>query len=365
MKLFKKVSVTVKNLSLRYGDVEVLKDISLDVEPGEFFALIGASGSGKSSLLRLIAGFLAHQSGELLIDGVDIRTQPPHLRKLGMVFQNYALWPHLTVGQNVAFGLQEQGLSKREVAFKVDAVLDIVGLGNFAQRSPTTLSGGQQQRVALARTIVVEPQVLLLDEPLSNLDKQLRTQMRNELKNLQKNLGLTTIFVTHDQEEAMATADKMAVLDAGVLQQTGTPTGLYDYPINRFVARFVGTANMIEGAITQVTAETIRFKADGLHALDFERTPHAVPRTGPVCMAIRPHHIVLKVGDEQVDNACVWLDGCVLQAEFCGRFSRYKVQVGGICLIVDQAHQVGLAMFPPGFRVRMGLDPVQIRFLES
>ena len=365
MKSFKKASVTVENLCLSYGSVEVLKRVSLHVEPGDFFALIGPSGSGKSSLLRLIAGFLAHQSGEMRIDGIDIRTQPPHLRKVGMVFQNYALWPHMTVRENVAFGLQEQRLSRREIALKVDAVLEVVGLAGFAQRSPSTLSGGQQQRVALARTIVVEPQVLLLDEPLSNLDKQLRTQMRYELKNLQKNLGLTTIFVTHDQEEAMATADKMAVLDAGVLQQTGTPTGLYDFPANRFVASFIGTANMIEGAITQVTGTTVRFKADGLQALDLLRSAHATPQTGAVCMVVRPHQIVLKVGDEQVNDACVWLDGSIVSAEFSGWFCRYKVQVGGVCLLADQPHQLGLAMFPPGFRVRVGLDPLQIRFLAS
>ena len=365
MKSFKKVSVSVENLCLSYGPVEVLKHVSLHVEPGDFFALIGPSGSGKSSLLRLIAGFLAHQSGEMRIDGMDIRTQPPHLRKVGMVFQNYALWPHLTVWENVAFGLQEQRLSRREIALKVDAVLDVVGLAGFAQRSPATLSGGQQQRVALARTIVVEPQVLLLDEPLSNLDRQLRTQMRYELKNLQKNLGLTTIFVTHDQEEAMATADKMAVLDAGVLQQTGTPTGLYDFPANRFVAGFIGTANMIEGAITQVTGSMVRFKADGLDALDLARSAHSIPQIGAVCMVVRPHQIVLKVGDEQVNGACVWLNGCIVSAEFSGWFCRYKVQVGGVCLVADQPHQLGLAMFPPGFRVRVGLDPMQIRFLAS
>lgn len=369
MKPFKKVGVAVKNLSLRYGTVEVLKDVTLNVEPGEFFALIGASGSGKTSLLRLIAGFHAHQSGEMQIDGVDVRLQPPHLRKVGMVFQNYALWPHLTVRENVAFGLQELRLPAREVAHKVDAALAMVALGGYAQRSPTTLSGGQQQRVALARTLVVEPQVLLLDEPLSNLDAQLRTQMRSELKNLQKNIGLTTLFVTHDQEEAMATADKLAVLDAGVLQQTGTPPGLYDYPANRFVAGFIGTANMIEGRITQVSSDKVSFQADGLGLLEFLRTPHATPKTGLACMVIRPHQIALKVGDEQVDGdhvaAYVWLDGCVVSAEFSGRFSRYKVQVGGVCLTVDQPHQLGLAMFPPGFRVRLGLDAMQVRFLDA
>ncbi len=218
MQALHKVALEARHISLSYGATEVLRDVNLRVEPGEFFALLGPSGSGKSTLLRLIAGFNQHQRGELLVDGKDITGVPPHARNVGMVFQNYALWPHMTVWDNVAFGLVERRESRDAIRRKVGDVLALVGLSDYAQRRPAQLSGGQQQRVALARTVVIEPKLLLLDEPLSNLDKQLRVQMREELKHLQRKLGLTTLFVTHAQEEAMTTADRMAVLDKGVLQ---------------------------------------------------------------------------------------------------------------------------------------------------
>ncbi len=245
----KKVSVECRNIRLSYGRNEVLKDISIHIEPGEFFALLGPSGSGKSTLLRLIAGFNRQSHGQLLVDGRDIGATPPWDRNIGMVFQNYALWPHMTVWDNVAFGLVERRLPRAEIRDKVAAALELVGLADFGRRRPNQLSGGQQQRVALARTIVIEPQVLLLDEPLSNLDKKLRVQMRQDLLSLQRRLGITTIFVTHDQEEAMTTADRMAVLDHGVVQQIGAPSTLFDYPVNRFVANFVGTMNVLEGEV--------------------------------------------------------------------------------------------------------------------
>src|SRR6218665_54591 len=192
-----KVSLEARHISLSYGNTEVLKDVNIRIEPGEFFALLGPSGSGKSTLLRLIAGFNQHQRGELLIDGKDITGTPPHLRNVGMVFQNYALWPHMTVWDNVAFGLVERKEPRESLRRKVAAALELVGLQDYAQRRPSQLSGAQHQRVARARTVVIEPKLLLLDEPLSNLDKNLRVQMREELKNLQRTLGLTTIFVTH------------------------------------------------------------------------------------------------------------------------------------------------------------------------
>ena len=234
--MIKKVSVDCRHINLSYGATQVLKDINLTIEPGEFFALLGPSGSGKSTLLRLIAGFNQQNSGELLVDGKDISQVPPWQRDIGMVFQNYALWPHMTVWNNVAFGLVERKVARTELAQRVQAVLELVGLTAYAKRYPGQLSGGQQQRVALARTIVIEPKVLLLDEPLSNLDKNLRVQMRQELLSLQRRLGITTIFVTHDQEEAMTTADRMAVLHQGVVQQLGTPAELFNKPATLFVA---------------------------------------------------------------------------------------------------------------------------------
>ncbi|WP_367065615.1 ABC transporter ATP-binding protein [Oryzisolibacter sp. LB2S] len=356
-------SLECRHISLAYGATPVLREINLAIEPGEFFALLGPSGSGKSTLLRLIAGFNQHQSGALLVDGKDISGVPPHLRNIGMVFQNYALWPHMTVWDNVAFGLVERRESRDAIRRKVGAVLELVGLQDYGRRRPAQLSGGQQQRVALARTIVIEPRLLLLDEPLSNLDKNLRVQMREELKNLQRTLGLTTVFVTHDQEEAMTTADRMAVLDQGVLQQVGTAAGLYDYPQNRFVAGFVGTANLLEGEVTAVAGETLEFHARGLGPLTLAR-PATAPSLGAAALAFRPHQVSLCAQGEQGDAARLWLDGQVESAEFLGEFSRYRVRVGDLALISDQPHCAGDTLYSPGTRVRLGLDPAQLRCLQ-
>ncbi len=357
-----KVSLEARHISLSYGPVEVLKDVNIRIEPGEFFALLGPSGSGKSTLLRLIAGFNQHQRGELLIDGRDITGTPPHLRNVGMVFQNYALWPHMTVWDNVAFGLVERKEPRESLRRKVGAALELVGLAQYADRRPSQLSGGQQQRVALARTVVIEPKLLLLDEPLSNLDKNLRVQMREELKNLQRTLGLTTIFVTHDQEEAMTTADRMAVLDKGVLQQVGTAAALFDFPANRFVAGFVGTANLVDGKVTHVNGETLTFQADGVGVLVLPRNSES-PGMGPATMAFRPHTVNIRVRDEHVDASRTWLDGRVESSEFLGESSRYRVRVGEAVIVANQPHYSGLSLFQPGAEVRLGVESTQVRFL--
>jgi iron(III) transport system ATP-binding protein len=241
--------IRIENLHVSFGPTKVLEGIDMEILPGEFFAFLGPSGSGKSTLLRAIAGFGPRPKGRILIGERDIADLPPWKRDVGMVFQSYALWPHMTVRANVAFGLQERRIPRREIGSKVRAALDLVGLADMADRMPSQLSGGQQQRVALARTVAIEPQVLLLDEPLSNLDASLRVQMRRELLALQRQLKLTTVFVTHDQEEANTTSDRMAVLDGGVIQQIGTPQDLYDHPANVFVAGFLGTANILKGRL--------------------------------------------------------------------------------------------------------------------
>jgi iron(III) transport system ATP-binding protein len=357
-----KVSLQARHISLSYGHTEVLKDINLDVEPGEFFALLGPSGSGKSTLLRLIAGFNRHQKGELLVDGQDLSAIAPHARNEGMVFQNYALWPHMTVFDNVAFGLVERRETRDAIQRKVGAALELVGLQDYAQRRPNQLSGGQQQRVALARTVVIEPKLLLLDEPLSNLDKNLRVQMREELKHLQRKLGLTTLFVTHDQEEAMTTADRMAVLDKGVLQQVGTATNLFDFPQNRFVASFVGTANLLDGRVESGNGESFVFHANGIGALRLPGHTDA-PAPGAATMAFRPHTVSIRVSDEHVDASRLWLDGRVESSEFLGETSRYRVRVGEQVLVANQAHHAGLSLFVPGAAVRLGVECTQVRFL--
>ena len=364
MQALHKVALEARHISLSYGATEVLRDVNLRVEPGEFFALLGPSGSGKSTLLRLIAGFNQHQRGELLVDGKDITGVPPHARNVGMVFQNYALWPHMTVWDNVAFGLVERRESRDAIRRKVGDVLALVGLSDYAQRRPAQLSGGQQQRVALARTVVIEPKLLLLDEPLSNLDKQLRVQMREELKNLQRKLGLTTLFVTHDQEEAMTTADRMAVLDKGVLQQVGSAARLYDYPANRFVAGFVGTTNLLEGRVASLDGQTLDFEAPGLGTLRLPR-PSEAPAVGPATLAFRPHQVSIGARGEPADGARVWVDGVVDSAEFLGEFSRYRVRVGDVAVLTDQPHYAGLPMFVPGAPVQLGIEPGQLRYLQA
>lgn len=358
----KKVSVECRNIRLSYGKTEVLKDINLLIEPGEFFALLGPSGSGKSTLLRLVAGFNQQNSGQLFVDGKDISGVPPHKRNIGMVFQSYALWPHMTVWDNVAFGLVERKLRSAEIKTRVGAALDLVGLSQYAKRRPNELSGGQQQRVALARTIVIEPQVLLLDEPLSNLDKNLRVQMRQELLSLQRRLGITTIFVTHDQEEAMTTADRMAVMDQGVVQQVGSPSNLFDFPCNRFVANFVGTMNMLEGDVKTRTSQSITLSVDGVGDLTLP-TLADVPDSPRIAASFRPHSVQMESAGGRGDSRFIWLPGIIERSEFLGEFTRYEVRVGEQRVTADQAHHAGLGLYSPGAPVSIGLEPAQIRLL--
>jgi iron(III) transport system ATP-binding protein len=360
----KKVRVECRNLRFFYGATEVLRDVNLDIEPGEFFALLGPSGSGKSSLLRLIAGFNQHQQGQLLIDGQDVTGVPAWQRNVGMVFQSYALWPHLDVWDNIAFGLIERKMDRAQIRGKVQAVLEMVGLEALARRRIQQLSGGQQQRVALARTLVIEPQVLLLDEPLSNLDKNLRVQMRQELLALQRRLGITTIFVTHDQEEAMTTADSMAVLDGGIVQQVGSPLTLYDYPVNPFVAGFVGTMNLLQGRVRQRQGGTVTLDIDGIGELRFPVHAELAP-VEKLTASFRPHSLRMDVTDAVRDARYIWMPGVVEASEFLGEFTRYRVRVGSQSLAVDQPHYVGLSKFPVGAAVNLGLEPSQVRLFAG
>lgn len=360
----KKVPVQCRNIRLSYGPTEVLKNVNLDIEPGEFFALLGPSGSGKSTLLRLIAGFNRHQHGELLIDGKDVSGKAPWERNVGMVFQSYALWPHLSVWDNVAFGLVERKLDKATIKAKTGAALEQVGLSQYGERRPSQLSGGQQQRVALARTIVIEPQVLLLDEPLSNLDKTLRVQMRQELLAMQRRLGLTTLFVTHDQEEAMTTADRMAVLDKGIVQQVGSPITLYDYPVNTFVANFVGTMNLLTGKVRSRSADSIRLDVAEIGELNLPLSVDA-PESDTIQVSFRPHALRLEVADAARDARFVWMPGSVEASEFLGESTRYRVRVGQQSLTVDQPHHMGLSKFPVGGAVSLGIEPSQVRLFAA
>jgi iron(III) transport system ATP-binding protein len=264
----------------------------------------------------------------------------------------------MTVAQNVAFGLEERRLPRDAVHARVEAALELVGLGAYAGRRPGQLSGGQQQRVALARTIAIEPKVLLLDEPLSNLDAKLRVRMRAELLALQRKLGITTIFVTHDQEEALSISDRVAVLDGGVIQQIGTPMNLYDHPANRFIADFVGTINLIAGRVAR-NGDVLTFHSDTFGTI---RLPGSAVAEGAAEVAIRPHALMLE--ERAGDDGCVWLDGVVTEREFLGEFVRYTVKVRDTDFIADQPHFSGRPSYAPGAAVKLGVNPMQVNLLN-
>ncbi|MCU7924501.1 MAG: ABC transporter ATP-binding protein [Candidatus Thiodiazotropha sp. (ex Dulcina madagascariensis)] len=351
--------VVIENLSLAFGETEVLKGVNLSISEGEFFAFLGPSGSGKSTLLRAIAGFGPKPRGRILIQNIDIADQPPWKRDVGMVFQSYALWPHMTVRKNVAFGLEERKTPKGEIDGRVDAALDMVGLRHLADRRPSQLSGGQQQRIALARTIVVEPKVLLLDEPLSNLDANLRIQMRREIRELQQKLKLTTIFVTHDQEEANTTSDRMAVLENGIIQQVGTPMELYDNPANLIVAKFLGTANIIQGEILHQAGTAVFKSINGTEIT----TPSK--RMDAKYMVFRPQNVSILSKGENLTGCDLILSGRVSHKEFLGSIVRYSVEVGGNQVLVDDPHRMGQQVFGIDDEVVLTLQQEQMTLLNG
>lgn len=334
-----KAGIRIENLHLAFGATKVLEGIDMEIRPGEFFAFLGPSGSGKSTLLRAIAGFGPRPRGRILIGEQDVADLPPWKRNVGMVFQSYALWPHLSVRRNVAFGLEERRMPRAQIGPKVEAALDLVGLLHLADRMPAQLSGGQQQRVALARTIAIEPQVLLLDEPLSNLDAALRVQMRREWLALQRKLGVTTIFVTHDQEEANTTSDRMAVLDKGVIQQIGSPQDLYDSPANAFVAGFLGTANILEG----------RCEGGAFVTRSGSPLPVEAARDGAQRIVLRPQSIDLVAVPGQIA-------GTVRHREFLGSQIRYLIDTPEGQIIVDTLHSGRDTAHEPGARVGLRID---------
>ena len=352
--------IRVEGVDLSYGATRVLRDVNLEIRPGEFFAFLGPSGCGKTTLLRLIAGFNTAQRGRVLVGGQDISDLPPWKRDVGMVFQSYALWPHMTVWRNVAFGLEERRVPRAEIGPRVAAALKLVGLDGMGDRRPAQLSGGQQQRVALARTVAVRPKVLLLDEPLSNLDARLRVQVRRELREMQQRLRLTTIFVTHDQEEANTVCDRIAVMNEGVVQQVGTPMELYDHPANLFVAGFLGTANIMPGQLLRDGAAQA-FEIDGGTRISLPAGLEAPPGAR---LMFRPQDVALLPAGAEAPGRRL-LEGEVTHREFLGASIRYGVRVAGAEVLVDAPHTGGEGHLPVGARAALALDAARVKLLAG
>ncbi|MGW9168469.1 ABC transporter ATP-binding protein [Agromyces sp. NPDC055658] len=326
-----------------YGDTVALHDISLDIADNEFFALLGPSGCGKTTLLRSIAGFETPAAGRIEIDGDDLLRMPAHRRPVNMMFQSYALFPHMSVEKNVAYGLESEGVGRVEIAKRVAEVMDVVGLGHLARRRPGQLSGGQRQRVALARAIVKRPRLLLLDEPLSALDRQVRASMQLELKRLQHEVGLTFVVVTHDQEEAMSMADRIAVLRDGRLEQLATPQELYANPATRFVASFIGSANLLDGVVRPG-----RVDVPGVGAV--EVAAHALPDGTPATAVVRPEDV-----DLTADAATAALSGVVVDTYFLGGASTLSIEVAGLAApIIASVHGTSALTRGDAVGVRFG-----------
>ena len=289
------VSISIRHLTKKFGTTLALNDVSLEIARGELFFLLGPSGCGKTTLLRHIAGFYTPDKGQILFDGEDVSRVPPHKRKAAMMFQSYALWPHMSVEENVAFGLEERKRPRAEIDERVDEALALVKMDGLGHRRIQELSGGQQQRVALARALVVRPSVLMLDEPLSNLDARLRIEMRSEIRRICKEFGLTAIYVTHDQKEALSMADRLAVLDAGKIVQVGTPMNVYRQPVNAMVAEFIGETNLFEGVVKQASyREGLWDVQTSCGLLRGKPGPDWKPVVGqPVNLCIRPEALSL------------------------------------------------------------------------
>ena len=317
--------VQIDRVTKRFGDFVAVNNVSLKIYKKELFCLLGGSGCGKTTLLRMLAGFEEPSSGKLFIDGVDVTNMPPYDRPVNMMFQSYALFPHMTVEQNVAFGLKQDGLAKDEIAARVDNMLKLVRLQQFAKRKPHQLSGGQRQRVALARSLVKRPKLLLLDEPLGALDKKLREHTQFELVNLQEQLGVTFVVVTHDQEEAMTLSSRIGVMNQGEIIQVGTPKDIYEYPNSRFVAEFIGNVNMFEGRLIEDEPDHVRIDSPELGGTIYVDHGVSSAPDAMVSAAIRPEKINISVEKPaQTDNV---VQGTVKEIAYLGDMSVYLVQL--------------------------------------
>ncbi|MGM9588806.1 MAG: ABC transporter ATP-binding protein [Faecousia sp.] len=336
--------VIIKDAVKRYGDFTALNGVSLNIKEGEFFTLLGPSGCGKTTLLRMIAGFNSIEGGDFYFGDKRINDVPAHKRDIGMVFQNYAIFPHLTVKENVAYGLKARKVAKQEMEKRVAEALELVQIAHLADRKPNELSGGQQQRVALARAFVIEPSVLLMDEPLSNLDAKLRVQMRTVIKKLQRRLGITTIYVTHDQEEALAISDRIAVMKDGNIMQIGTPSEIYAKPQNPFVAGFIGVSNFMD---CDVQGENVTIQGEMTLQIPVKKE-----YSGKGKLSARP---------EQLFFSETGMPGKVLFSTFLGDFVEYEVELNnGQCVVVNEYTKDSTLVHADGDEVYLNFDPNRV-----
>ena len=320
--------IRIEGVTKKFGDFVAVDNVTLSVFKGEIFCLLGGSGCGKTTLLRMLAGFENPTSGRIFIDGQDMAGIPPYDRPVNMMFQSYALFPHMTVHGNVAFGLEQEKLPRAEVERRVAEMLEMVKLSQFAQRKPHQLSGGQKQRVALARALVKRPKLLLLDEPLGALDKKLREYTQFELINIQEQLGVTFVVVTHDQEEAMTLATRIGVMDRGEIVQVGTPTDIYEYPTSKFVADFIGSVNMIEGALIEDEPDHVRIRCAEFPTLIYVNHGISAAPGAQVFVAIRPEKIEMsRVAPADTSENC--MQGTVKEIAYMGDLSVYLVRLAG------------------------------------
>lgn len=354
------VRVSVKEVWMRFGDVVALKGVSLDVDEGEFVTLLGPSGCGKTTLLRIIAGLYRPTSGRVFFDEDDVTGKPSWERNVGLVFQDYALWPHMTVFDNIAYGLKRRGLSRSEIKERVRNIASLLGLTELLERYPHQLSGGQQQRVALARALVINPSVLLLDEPLSNLDAKIRVNVRAEIKRLQKKLKITTIYVTHDQEEALVISDRIAVMRMGEIEQVGTPFDVYFKPRSTYVADFVGQVNMMQAEV--------RSRGEGRVLLETRIGPliaysdDAPPPGSRVHVMFRPEYVEILSRESDEPNTFL---GVVDVVQFLGGLVRIEARVNDTLMKVDIGRPLNLKLPQSGERIYIRIPPEHVRVLTQ
>ncbi len=346
-----------------FGPIVAVDNVTLQIKHGEFFTLLGPSGCGKTTTLRMIAGFYTPEKGSIKFNEKRMNEIPAEKRNTGMVFQNYAIWPHMTVAKNVAFGLEMRKIPPEEIAQRVKGALDLVELEGLEERTPDQLSGGQQQRVALARALVIEPDVLLLDEPLSNLDAKLSVEMRKEIKSLQRKMGITTIYVTHDQKEALAVSDRLAVMNRGKIEQVGNPLEIYGNPKNRFVANFIGLINLFQGTVEHSRKASMTIKT--VEGLELIVNPiHDVKKGTQVLLAVRPEKIEIHPHGFTTSTGTT-LEGIIEGIEYVGDLSRYNIKTKYQDINADQYSPSIDTFFNLGDKVTFHIHQDDINFIET